>query len=375
MSFLGLQAPRKDAGKSVPLPYDRLGYAKNPFPGRGVVDGSIYQERPEARELGQALHRFLTSPDVKGGLWMVEADAGIGKSNFLSNIHHEITAAGLTGVASHYLQSQPVSTRQLIEHMVQLLGQDALKDLLGRGKDIPSLPEHVLGTELSRFMDSIRLHLQGQRADEDTGFLLRWLSGAQTTVAERARYNIWSRDKLVPAVALPYLHILFELLRVTGLRSKLILLLDEFEDVLTLSRAAQNEYVTVLKGLFNLFNGDGLFIVLSGQPQAVLSIGARAPSLAARWQKVVLEPLFRSEDAVRLAHAYMKAAHQEHQRSQPGQPLEKRPELLSPTLDEIKSEFVTLSEKSPTGRVLQRDLLAALHERIDRMLTSPPAER
>ena len=71
----------------------------------------------------------------------------------------------------------------------------------------------------------------------------------------------------------------------------------------------------------------------------------------------------------------MKAAHQEHQRSQPGQPLEKRPELLSPTLDEIKSEFVTLSEKSPTGRVLQRDLLAALHERIDRMLTSPPTER
>lgn len=368
MSFLGLQVQSSGVASGAPLPYDQLYYVQNPFPVRGVVDGSIYLERSEAKDLGLALKRFLTDSDAKGGLWMVEADAGIGKSNFLSNIHHEITVAGLDGVASYYMHSQPISSRQLIEHMIQLLGPDNLTKLLEQSNQLSSLPEHVIGTDLARFLESCKLHFHGMRAKEDTNFLLRWLSGAQTTVHERTRYNILSRDKLVPAVALPYLHILFELLRKAGLRSRLVFLLDEFEDVLTLSRAAQNEYVTVLKGLFNLFNGDGLFIVLSGQPQPILSIGARAPSLAARWQKVVLEPLQRSEDAVRLAHAYMKSAHQLYLRSQSGRPQEKSPEQLSPTVDEIRSVFVTLRERNPTGRVLQRDLLSELHERIDRQL-------
>lgn len=370
MSFLGLQNDQGQPTNPMPPPYSKLKYAHNPFPVLGTVNSSVSVPRPEAKSLGTALQHFLTDSAATGGMWVVEADTGIGKSNFLSSIEHEVKSAKASGLLASvrclYKQSQPVSGPQLVETVVHLLGREQLNLLLQQGPSIRALPPQVRGTELDHFFDSLRTRIQGTGSSSDTDFLLRWLSGAQTTSAERQRYHITSRDKLVPAVALPYLRILFLLLREANLCTKLLLLLDEFEDVLTVSRTTQNEYVTALKGLFNLFNGDGLFIVLSGQPQAVLSVGSKVPSLDSRWEKVSLRPIERSQDAVLLAQAYMQAAHDQYLALQGTSGHGVDISELFPSEDLIKSVFVTLREANPAEFVTQRNLLAELHNRIDR---------
>jgi hypothetical protein len=261
----------------------------------------VYVERPELQALQSGLVTFLSHKNPVGAFWAVEGERGVGKSNFLQHLELElatrIQTGDLPGTAYRYVGSQAVAPRFLVQELLAALEQERIAALL---ETKPAVPSGVVNTDLGRFFAAVRAGPTSE-ASEHAEFMMRWLGGHQTYAEERKRYGIWTRERLYPAIAFPYLRTTTQLLVDAGLIERIVLLLDEFEDVDTLDRATQTEYVQALKGLVNAFNWNRLFIVLAGQQGIFVRIGEMYTSLASRWQTATLQPLTTSASAVNLA--------------------------------------------------------------------------
>lgn len=348
--------------------FDSLGFTRNPFPPRGQVQGEVYVERPELVPVEDSLARFLMGESA-GRIWAIAGDSGIGKSNFLRHLVSELDeakrAGAISGVAYRYLTSQQMSPRQLAEAIASAFGLDPLSQLFGALQSTSYEPtQDIKGTALGDFLATVAGGAQSSN-DESARFAIRWLGGQQTYIQERSLYGISMRERTPPAVALPWLRYLLDLMTTHGILSRLILMLDEFEDVQSLSTAVQNDYLMTLKGLINAFNLDNLFLVLAGQPAAFERMGQRFPSLMTRWQVVGLEGVRRPEDAVRLARQYVEY---EHRQWLAAHPQESPKAVLPPSDLEIKALFGELLAAQPARGVTQRDLLSHLHDRMENYL-------
>ncbi|GEM_PF-1993419 len=361
--------------------YEKLSYLKNPFPPKGQVCHEVYVERPELNELSRALHSFL-SGRKSGGFWVIESERGVGKSNFLKHLEWEFNQAysngQLEGTVHQYIPGPQVEAQLLVEYLLQAIGEERFHRLLKTGV---SLPESSKGTDLYRFISSLKtakmvtskplpsqppLFGEPQPAEqpeedlwlEPTTFLIRWLAGHQTYTKEREHYNIWSKDRMPPAVAFPYLRLLVEEMGHHQILQRIVLLLDEFEDIQVLNNQAQSEYILALKNLLNCFNWQGLFVIIAGQAGAFSAIGSRYTSFSDRWERANLRPLQNHEDAVKLARAYMEFAHQEYlkrNRSKKPLPVEK----LEPSEKDLR---IFVNADTP---ITQRNFLQKLHEWIE----------
>ena len=118
--------------------YETFGYLQNPFPIRDEVHPEIYVERPELENLRQHLLSFL-SEEHPGGFWAMEGSRGIGKSNFLQHLDLELQKAHgrLKYTVHQYIPSRLVAPQQLIEKIIQAIGEDIFHELL---KNQPTLP-------------------------------------------------------------------------------------------------------------------------------------------------------------------------------------------------------------------------------------------
>jgi len=350
--------------------YEKLGYLHNPFPIKGEVRPEIYVERPELKRLRQHLIDFLSDKgNNKGGVWAVEGGGGVGKSNFLQHLAWELREAQLTGklehVAYQYVPSQLIAPQQLIENIIQAIGEEIFCQLLS---ERPELPHSSKGTDLYRFFKAIRnmhssLNSKGLEYSlkESARFLMRWLSGHQTYVQDREQYQIWSQERMPPAVAFPYLRKIMDCLESHNLLKKLILLLDEFEDVQSLKPAAKSEYIQALKGLINTFNGESLFVILAGREGSFTIIGEQYPSIASRWQLAPLSPITSANDAVKLAKAYQAFAHDAYLK-QHKEDKEADQKQRLPNEDQIKIIYADIKE----ARIPQRDMLQALYQWVEK---------
>lgn len=353
---------------------DALGYTKNPFPPRGQVQDEVYLPRPELAQVEESLARFLKG-DGPGRTWAVAGESGVGKSNFLRYLNRQLDdvqkAGVLSGAAYRYMTSQQLTPRQLTEAIATAVGIEAFTKLMAY---LPNSqyqpPAEIDGTALGDYLMYIVQGKSTESPDSTAKFTMRWLGGQQTYAPERALYGITMRERIPPAVALPWLRHVLDLMEHRGILSRLVLLLDEFEDVQSLSSAVQNDYLMTLKGLINAFNLDRLFLVLAGQPTAFDRMGQRFPSLKTRWEVVTLEPLRRPEDAIRLAKQYKEFEHRNWLANKPNS----KPKVdLRPTELEIKAIFGELLSLQPSRGVTQRDLLAHLHEWIDTQASSKPS--
>jgi hypothetical protein len=369
--------PTANAAKKA-AKYEQLGYLENPFPPRGQVRPEIYVDRPELENLQQGLLTFLTG-NGPGAFWAIEAERGIGKSNFLQHLDRELKEAVQNGqladTVHQYIPSPHIEPRLLVRYMLQAIGEERFSLLL---RDPPALPDSSKGTELYRFFDSFKQWKpttklkqpelfvsddQKQPDTEDTLFLMRWLGGHQVYVDERKKYNLWTEERMPPAVAFPYLRILVNGMESKGILKRIVLLLDEFEDVQTLKIQPQSEYIQALKSLLNSFNWRGLFIIIAGQSASFTTLGSRYPSLSDRWQRVKLEPVQSSAQAVKLARAYMDFGREEYKRRKPSS---KKKTELSPSEVEIKAIYADVKKPVMTQQeVTQRDLLDKLHEWLE----------
>lgn len=376
MSFLHLKEAKK-----IQTAYATYGYLDNPFPESGRVAGDVYVERPETAELGSALSDFLTQPAAPGGFWVVQAESGLGKSNFLQHIEYELASAvrssQVEGVVFRYVGQQLPSAWNLVEQTLMTIGSERLRQLLALGSTLPSTPDSQQDTDIGRFFDTIRRQLPlpaGKVHDPDVEFLMRWLTGERTRSEERQRFHLISTDRLSVGTALAYLQVLFSLLKEASICSRMVLLIDEFEDVQNLSKAAQNDYVNTLKSLVNVFNWNGLFVILASQEAVIQTLRERYPSFSTRLKTVSLRPLETPDDAVLLAEAYKEYAHRRYLLDSPkAKPKDRK--LLIPSKDAIENQWRKLAQEmsmgffEPTGvpgrlkpRVRQRQLLDSLHQ-------------
>lgn len=363
MSFLSGLSSVAGGGR-----YAGLGYARNPFPVRGQVWPDVYVTRPELEGVQDSLIAFLKG-DGAGRLWAVTGNAGLGKSNFLQHVELEIkglvTTEALSAVAYRYIASQQVSPRFLAQEIVQAIGEDAFLSLLKRMTQPPTL---AIGTDLGRFLEAA-VKRAPTHAAEDAQFACRWLGGHQTYAQERKQYNIYAKTRLAPAVGVAYLRVILDALAAEGIVKRLVLLLDEFEDVQTLRRDLQSEYLMALKGLVNAFNWDRLFVILAGQEAAFSTLGERIPSLQTRWEMVRLNAIASTDDAIRFATPYKDLARQRYI----GETVNgNRAQSLLPGNAEIKGVFADMLTKRGyrKANVTPRDFLHSLHEWIENLIAA-----
>lgn len=348
MNFLEGQFDGSDPGEG----YRLLGYKQNPFPKQGQVDGKVYVSRGELNVVENDLKAFLAGRE-HGTVWAVQGAIGYGKSNFLKSvelgIQEALRANRLTRTACRFIPSLSLTPQRVVQEILMGIGEEMLVKLVEH-RPLPPVPEQLKATDFGRFWVNVNATSPTIAAD----FLLRWLGGQQTYKTEREKYNVTAREKLPPAVGFPYLRALLGMLDEADLMKRIVLLLDEFEDIERLPRASLTEYIQVLKTLLNAFNWEGLYVIIAGQAAAFTSIGEKYPSIASRWRSVSLLPVQTTDDAVGLATAYKKDAALKES---------KRLDALPPTELDIKATFIRLYEKNRV--VTQRLLLTALHESLE----------
>jgi hypothetical protein len=332
--------------------YSRLGYRRNPFPVQGEVSRDVYVPRPELASLEADLLAFLGGRD-QGAVWAIQGTAGLGKSNWLYYVERDLLEAAVAGevvrTGFRLVPRMSLTPQSVVQAVLGAIGHERIVATL---KKRPALHERLHGTELGHFWESLLGKSDGD-IEVASLFLARWLAGQQTYKVERDTYGILGRERVPPAVAFPYLLGLVEALQKAGQLDKLVLFLDEFEDVQSLKRSSQTEYVMVLKTLLNTFNWKGLYVVLSGQPSAFEEIGTKYPSLASRWRTVTLLPVRSSKEAVALCSAYKEAS---FMRSG------KKEVAPFPSDQDAQAAFIELSNR---GVVTQRALLNHLHELVE----------
>ncbi len=349
--------------------YEALGYLTNPFPNQGRVSiavagrpEAVFVPRPELAPVQTDFARFLQGKG-RGKVWAVLGEHGVGKSNFLHVVQQELVRGEAEGAirrtAWSMLDGSHLTPSRLVEGMVTAIGASRIEDLLAsKSKQVPS---PFAASDFGRFWS---------RPDfghaDSAAFLIRWLTGARTSKSERKIYEIEAEQRLPPAISVPYVRALVDMLSKAKILERMVLLIDEFEDVQALPRQAQTEYAQILKTVLNAFDWDGLYVLLAGAPNAFDVIGERYPSLATRWAPVRLRPVETAEQALELANAYKERA-----RRDAGAKLEG----LKPVDVDVKAIFVELAQKQnpPT----QRSLLTGLHDFVETLAgaSEPPRAR
>lgn len=337
MSFLDKPPPKRN--------YRSLGLDRNPFPTRGEVRSDVYTPRPELQSLQDNLELFVYQKG-KGAFYAIESNRGIGKSNFLQYIEQKLLQSDdFKNIAVKYVASQLVAPRHLGEAIVAALTQSRIETWISSS---PSVAPYLVGTDLGRFTASVKKSKPKDEALKDAArFLMRWLSGHQTYAGERTQYDLWTRERLDPGTAFPYLRGIVDGMVSSKILKGIVLLIDEAEDLLTGSDA----YAQALKALVNSFNFDHLFIIMAGQEGAISRVGTQLTSLASRWKVVKLQPLRTSKAAIALAHDYLGPAENGTKRQ--------------PSDVEIEAAFGRLAPSYPTG-IPQRELLGELHDWVEK---------
>jgi len=357
MGFLKLET------SSTTNKYEKFGYLENPFPIRGKVAVEIYVERPELQGLKDELTTFLQQ-EGRGGFWALEAERGVGKSNFLQHLKWELLQAQERGVLSpkiicEYVPGGFIGARVIVERLIIVVGEERFRTLLEKRIN---LPDSLKGTDLWRFFGSSPVQQRNLDIENPNAyFLMKWIMGHFTTAEERKKYGIWSKDRVPPAVAFPYLKVILTKMREEGIIDKVLLLMDEFEDVQQLENKNRTEFIQTLKNMLNSFNWDMLFVILAGQAGAFTTIGSQYTSLADRWRLVGLKSIETSAQAVKFARVYMQYAHETFCRKKGEN--EQKVENLKPNEQDIKVVYSDLSKT-----VTQRDFLDKLYDWIESKL-------
>lgn len=368
MSFLFLEK------KTAKNKYEKLHYLENPFPTRGRVVVEIYVERPELETLKNELTHFLLDEERKtGSFWALEASRGIGKSNFLQHLEWEIKQGQERNLLSskiicEYIPGGFIGAREIVERLILAVGEERFRSLLSviEEKKI-KLPETLNGTDLWRFFESSRQRHISSIENTTALFLMKWLMGHTITAEERKNYGLWSKDRVPPAAAFPYLKTLLTIMRDNDIIDRILLLMDEFEDVQKFDAKRKTEFIQALKNMLNFFNWDILFVILAGQEGVFTTIGSQYTSLADRWKRVSLKPIERSEQALQFARAYMRPMHKRfcEEKKQNEQKLDE----LEPLKKDIQEIYISLMDDNRNKLVTQRDLLDKLYEWVENKTT------
>ncbi len=303
----------------------------NPFPGVGqFIPGiSIGQEKIK-QEFARQLEELYT--DRRSRRMVITGQTGAGKTNVLRDFERRILNARAPRSESPGLQSlhyaflnQPQSSyieihRQLISQLGALFYNDLYEaerqhkvDFSRLAADLPGLnPELVTAlARMSPSRQSAQLsffgpNLQALRA------LDQWLQGIKLSQPEKKLLGGVTADVgKSSTVAIKLLGDLIRIFRHASLFKGLVILFDEFEQILaTGSRTDQARYAQDLRNLFDTLTDGVLFVIATAPISSDLM--QLSPALNRRLEKPLpIEPIRNSEEALQYAQVYIETGRRE----------------------------------------------------------------
>ena len=325
---LTLESLFEEVSKEKPKsPYEDFFLLSNSFPGVGQFFPNICVDQEKVKgEFARTLREFYL--DEQSRRMTILGRTGAGKTNLLRFFEQRFKEwreprqekQAITDLFTIFIDKPQGGYFEVHQQIISQLGTMFFTEFfeaVQRGKvNMTKLPTELSGTspELIRVLTQIVSPTQGRFLPNPE--LLRtlgtWLEGAKLTAAEKKQLgNVSVEVGKSSTVAIKFLSDLVKIFRHAKLFKGLIILFDEFEEILSLGRSStsQAQYAQDLRNMFDSLAQGVVFVIatapLSDRLQQI------SPALSRRLgEDVDLEPILDGDSACEYARAYINLGRQ-----------------------------------------------------------------
>ncbi len=344
--------------------YDNFGVLANPFPASNQTSANTHRQIDADAEVETRIMTFLR--DYRSQVVVVEGTQGVGKTNFLNHIETELRDA-MRELNGHYMvrylaDPEPAfdgTTRRLFEE----LGTEHLERLRDSLKANNGPIAQARGYDMRR-----ALHWLAKSEDKQSlDLMMEWLLGLRLLKVHRQTLGVQFRLDTVESKTA----VLRDMIKVSGAAGVLegiFLLLDELEKQDGVLRpTAVVRYLSALRSVVDALP-ERLFLMIGITPDALLRYSAALPALRGRLQNQIrLEPLTDVEEALDLAHFYLRAARR-IARSQRDDDGGDKDFLKDTTIESCFKKLLEYTERTGNPGVTQRAFLHELHDQAEKRI-------
>jgi len=389
---LTLDALFEEVSKKQPKsPYEDFFLLLNPFPAAGQFIPGICVDQDEIkREFARTLREFYV--DGRARRMTILGRTGAGKTNLLRFFQQQFEEwreprsgrrpiTDLFTIFVHQPQGSYFEVHRQIISQLGALFYTEFFEVVQSGKiNLTTLPAELPGIspELVRVLDQtvsrhpVQLSFFGPNL-QSLRILDNWLQGVKLSTAEKKQLGGISVEiGNSSTVAIKFLGDLIRIFRHADLFKGLVVLFDEFEEILSgLSRINQARYAQDLRNLFDSLAEGVVFVIATAPISSTLD--QISPALSRRLgEGVPIEPIRDADSALEYARAYIQLGRQvfkDHMQREVVFPEncseEDRPyyPLTRTTITEV---FEGLRERQPD--VVPGDLLPELNLRLYRLV-------
>ena len=388
---LTLDDLRNEIGKGQPgNPYVDFSLLSNPFPDVGqFISGICVNQDEIKREFVRTLREFYQ--DERSRRMIILGNTGAGKTNLLRFFEQELRewhepSPGKQAITNLFtiFVDQPQGGyfeihRQIIDQLGAMFFTEFF-EVVQRGKiSLTKLPAELSGIspELIRILDSIASGSSRQLSLWPEPRYLRiletWLQGAKLSAAEKKQLSVVSVEVgKSSTIAIKFLVDLVKVFRYADLFKGLIILFDEFENILSgLSLTRQTQYAQDLRNLFDSLADSVVFVIATAPVSDNLQ--RISPALNRRLgEGVEIEPIPDEDSALAYARAYT-ALGREAFENKTNQKINLPPDCLEADLPYYPLTCATVTDvyreiRDRYHNVLPGDLLPELNHRLYRQV-------
>lgn len=321
-----LDAWFEEVSKEQPKsPYEDFSLPFNPFPAAGQFIPGICVDQDEIqREFVRTLREFYV--DGRARRMTILGDTGAGKTNLLKFFQQQFDEwreprpgrrpiTNLFTIFIHQPQGSYFEVHRQIVSQLGALCYTGFFEALQSGKiNLTTLPAELPGIspELVRVLDQtasrhpVQLSFFGPNL-QSLRTLDNWLQGVKLSAAEKKQLGGVSVEVgKSSTVAIKFLGDLVRIFRHAGLFKGLVILFDEFEEILSgLSRINQARYAQDLRNLFDSLTESVMFVIATAPISSTLD--QISPALGRRLgEGIPIEPIQDEDLALEYARAYIQ---------------------------------------------------------------------
>lgn len=359
------------------LLFETFGVTHNPFPPAGSPSGHPHRPTAAEQAIEGAIVRFHR--DRVSQVLLVEGTQGVGKTNLLSHIQHELEDIYADDKAFYIIRYYPdpeATFDGVIRKVVQELGEARLLERLAAAlanmsdADAQKAVDASSSSDMKRVMSAL---MAAAKKDEEevtrvSSLAMDWLLGMRLLKSHTEVLKVHFRLDTVESKTQALRDLVFCSAEY-GLLRGIFLLLDELEKQdYSISKVMVLRYLSAIRALIDALP-EHLFMLVALTTEAKRRYFAMLPAFAGRLQNsVMLQPLLSDSEAVDLATFYFEnarsAATRDFSDKNAGQQ-----QLLSP---ERIQEIYTGLRKTAAARglegVSQRDFLNSLNEQAEAVI-------
>ena len=324
---LTLDDLREQIGKGQPgNPYVDFSLLSNPFPDVGqFIRGICVNQDKIKREFVRTLREFYQ--DEQSRRMTILGSTGAGKTNLLKFFGQELEEwhqpspgkQAITNLFTIFIDQPQGGYFEIHRQIISQLGARFFREFfeaVQRGKvNLAKLPTELPGIspELIRILTPIASDRSSQLSlwpePRNLRTLEEWLQGIQLSAAEKKQLSGVSVEVgKSSTIAIKFLADLVKIFRHTDLFKGLIILFDEFENILSgLSLTRQTQYAQDLRNLFDSLAESVVFVIATAPVSDNLQ--RISPALNRRLgEGVEIEPIQDEDSALAYAREYTELA-------------------------------------------------------------------